>query len=273
MPFSFLNLDSLNANYNTSSINSTFSVDISNCLTCANAFNAEYDLRVPLRNVKRIYLKSVELPIGFPNIRSSNLSNTLTVATGESSGTTYSITLNDKVYQSIDTLISDINSAFSTAYPSVNIVFSTNTSSTNYGFVKLTTTSTGIFTSGIYVRSGILANDILGFNSSSDITTSTSRIASGIYQLSLDTYVNMWISNLQNSNTFNNSGVPCSFKIALPAASNTILFSGSNLNYDSFITVDPSTPISKLNVILYDRYGKSINSRNLDWSFTLMVES
>ena len=45
-----------------------------------NPFNLTFKLPSQLRNIKKIYLKSVELPVGFTNIRSENQSDTLTIA-------------------------------------------------------------------------------------------------------------------------------------------------------------------------------------------------
>jgi hypothetical protein len=189
----------------------------------------------------------------------------------QSGGTSYTITLPDKVYTSIADLITDINASFLSAYPAVNIIFSVNTGSVNYGYIMITTSSTGTFPTGIFVQSGLLANNILGFRANSDITTTTTRIASNNYQLSLDNYLNMYISNLPYSNCFNSSGVPCSFKIPLPTASNTVLFTGSNLNYDAFIAISPNNVIQQINVVFYDSLGFSVNSRGLNWSMTLAL--
>ena len=39
--------------------------------TTTDSFNANFNLSNPLRKVENIYLKSVELPIGFTNVRTN----------------------------------------------------------------------------------------------------------------------------------------------------------------------------------------------------------
>jgi len=60
MKIEYLNFDSYNATK-----------------TNNEAFNASFTILCKYRNVKKIYFKNLELPIGFPNIRSSNNSNVL----------------------------------------------------------------------------------------------------------------------------------------------------------------------------------------------------
>ena len=56
----YLNFDSL------------YSVDALN-----DCFDSTFILMHKYTNIKKIYLKNAEIPIGFPNIRSSNFSNVL----------------------------------------------------------------------------------------------------------------------------------------------------------------------------------------------------
>ena len=191
----YLNLDTLNATYNTVQTYNSYVFNTTSSTNAPNSYNVTFQLRNPIYNAKRIWLKSLEIPIGFSNIRSNNFSNTLTVATASSGGTTYSITLPDKIYGSVQLLLNDINAFFSATYPTVNIVFSINTGYTNNGFVVLTTSSTGIFTSGIFIRPSLLATTILGFNNT-DLTSTTTRTAGSYYLVNPDNYVNLYIPNL-----------------------------------------------------------------------------
>ena len=76
----------------------------------------KHPIRRPIVNAKRIWLKSIELPVGFSNIRSTNFSNTLTVNTASTGGTSYTITLPDRIYTSIQQLLHDINLFFIATY-------------------------------------------------------------------------------------------------------------------------------------------------------------
>ena len=70
-------------------------------------FNLTFNLPSQLRNIKKIYLKSVELPVGFTNIRSENQSNTFTISVN---GVVCKIVLQPQNYI-ISTLITAINKA------------------------------------------------------------------------------------------------------------------------------------------------------------------
>ena len=269
--FKFLNLDSKDSTYSTTQTNNTYLFDSASTTRAANSYNTEWNLRVPINNPKRIWLKSIELPIGFANVRESNLSNTMTVQTLYTGGTQYTITLPDKIYNNIQSLLDDINAAFLFSYPTVNIVLSINTSTTDNGFVRITTSSTAIFTSGIFVKSGLLASTILGFSFDKNDGPLPSKVASAMYLLNPDNYCNLWIKNL-SSNDCNNNGVRSSFKIPLASVNGSVMYSGSNIGFDSYINVNSVTIISKIQIVITDRWGYSINSRGLDYSLTLAIE-
>ena len=80
----YLNLDTLNATYNTVQTYNSYVFNTTSSTNAPNSYNVTFQLRNPIYNAKRIWLKSLEIPIGFSNIRSNNFSNTLTVATASS---------------------------------------------------------------------------------------------------------------------------------------------------------------------------------------------
>ncbi len=45
--------------------------------TSSDTFDTTFTLAQKYTNIKKIYLKNAEIPIGFPNVRSSNNSNVL----------------------------------------------------------------------------------------------------------------------------------------------------------------------------------------------------
>jgi hypothetical protein len=71
-----------------------------------NCYNTTFRLFNPLRNIKNIYLKSLEMPVVFDNIRSDNTSNIITFKVNT---TVFNITLETKAYNNINTLLADIN--------------------------------------------------------------------------------------------------------------------------------------------------------------------
>ena len=71
-----------------------------------NCYNTSFKLFNPLRNIRNIYLKSLEMPVVFDNIRNDNTSNLLTLKVNNS---TISIKLETHNYTNINTLLNDIN--------------------------------------------------------------------------------------------------------------------------------------------------------------------
>ena len=230
--FQYLNLDTINASYSNSQTYNSYFFNTSSSTKAPNSYNATWNLRKPIVNAKRIWLKSIELPIGFSNIRSTNFSNTLTINTASTGGTSYTITLPDKIYTSIQVLLNDINLFFVATYPSVNIVFSVVTGPTNNGFVQVTTSSTGIFPNGLFISNSMLANTILGFNQNTDIVTTTTRIAGSWYLLNADNYVNVFIPTISTTDC-NVNGIPSSFKVPINSINGSVFYASSNLGYDS----------------------------------------
>ena len=89
----FLHFDSINSIYNTDCYDTTFYLNNS------------------LRSVNKIYLKSVEMGIGFNNIRFNNGSSVLTLIINDIS---YTKTINDYTSTSIVDLCSALTTAFNT---------------------------------------------------------------------------------------------------------------------------------------------------------------
>jgi hypothetical protein len=179
----YLHFDSLNQTYNSSNQFNTFPIVIGSATSGPNSFNCDFSLPSVRRNVKKIQLKSIELPLAFPNIRANSNLNTIAVAT-TLTGTVYSgvynIALSDKVYKDISTLLSDINAQFLLLYPSVNIIFSVNAS----GYIQVSSSSSGIFSSNILVINSNLTY-LLGFRTYNTMTT---RLTTAIapYQLNIE---------------------------------------------------------------------------------------
>ena len=82
-------------------------------------------------------------------MRKNSNNNIFTVATtydGTTYTNQYSISLADKTYNSITTLLADINALFLATYPTVNIIL-TNVN----GYIQVTSTSSAVFTGNIYI--------------------------------------------------------------------------------------------------------------------------
>jgi len=115
---------------------------------------------------------------------------------------------------------------------------------------------------------------MLGFRTAQNIMTIRNTIAPSVYQLNIDNYINIFISNLSSTNNITNAhGSACHFKVILNAINNTMYYASENNTYSQFIEVNNSLPINNLNIIIYDRWGYNLNSSGLDYSITFCVES
>ena len=83
----------------------------------------------------------------------------------------------------------------------------------------------------------------------------------------------MYISNLSSQASHNQNGILCHFKIITNATSGIVYYSSENNSYAQSIEVNSHIPITSLNIVMTDRFGLSLNSSGLDYSFTLAFES
>ena len=83
----------------------------------------------------------------------------------------------------------------------------------------------------------------------------------------------MYITNLSAQASHNANGVLCHFKIITNATSGVVYYSSENNSYIQSIEVNSSIPIQSINVVMTDRWGYSLNSSGLDYSFSLAFES
>ena len=129
MTIEYIHFDSLNQSYNSSSQFNTFPIVNGSSNAGPNSFNCDFSLPTVKKNVKKIHLKSIELPLAFCNVRGNSNLNTIVIATtlvGSVYSGFYNIALSDKIYKDINTLLNDINTQFFILYPTVNILFSLN---------------------------------------------------------------------------------------------------------------------------------------------------
>ena len=260
-----VNCDTVNSNYFVNSSLTTFRNANNVSYLMPNSFQTRILLPFPLYGVYRIYLKSVQLPVLFNNIRSTSNLNTIGIYSGiDASGNKlnhYSVIIPDGYYSTISSLLTEINNLFSSNYPAINVVFSQNSTNTNYLQVSTTTFST------IYIDTTNLST-MLGFNSNINSISANLTVAQIPYKLSIDDYINMYIANTSNQN-INTSKVNCSFKIPLNAVNNVVFYHEQlNTNYVncSFNT------LSYLDCYIFDKYGYSICSGGTDYSFTLEIQ-
>ena len=220
-------------------------------------YDTTFTLSNPIKNIKRIYLKSIELPIGFYNIRASNTTSTISLVIG---GVVSSITLADAYYSSIGSLITALNSAFTALSLANNPVFSVNA---NRVSITLTTSASLSF-----VNTN-LSRFVLGLQG----IWASGTVFTGIYNylLAYDNYIAVNFINIPTKSTsYNNQQI--TFKVPLNAVSNMVYFEADNQSFTQFIEIlDIHYVMTNLRVAIYDRWGYRINSNGLDYTMSLAV--
>jgi hypothetical protein len=217
-----------------------------------NSFDCSVMLNHVHRNVRRIALKNVQMPIGFYNIRSPYNSFTITPA---NTGTPVTYTVTPGNYN-LTTLLNTINNLVT---PSVG-VFSVGSLTNMFQYVP----AAGV---GSVTLTGTLLSP-LGFTSGQ---SGTSIVATNSYIINFDTYVYLYFPDFGTSSKENTLGT---FKIPINVASGSILQWGDNAQNEQFIiATDKSKFIDRIIVKVIDRYGNLMNNNGIDWSFTLEIVS
>jgi len=225
-----------------------------NTVTKANTFNS-FDCSVLLgqthTRVKRVALKTAEIPLGFYNIRAPYNTLTLNVL---STLTTYTFIPGN---YSAGTFISTINNTITTAVGSFAINSTTN---------KVTYTSTAGSTR--IVSDPVTLGYMLGFTNDQ---VGVSFTANKSYNIDFDNYINIYIENLRNSCM---EPYACTFKIPITVQKGGVESYQSDNRFKQSIEIfDPNYKINRLNIQVRDRYGAPLDNNGLDWSMTLEVES
>jgi len=232
--------------------------------TTTDSFNANFNLSNPLRKVEKIYLKSVELPIGFTNVRTSF--NSFVVSFSNASGNSYTnttITLSNKNYTDIASLLTDINTLLTSR--NINLSFELNSNN----LVQIV--KTGTIYRYFFTTSNLL-NIILGFTSSTALsainTTGTTLTAIRQPNLNFDNYISLFIKNIPHNSSSSNQLI--SFKIPLNGSGNIVYFNSENISFSQYITItDQNLVVDKLQIVVYDRFGNQLTNNGFDYSLTV----
>ena len=228
-----------------------------------DSFDTTFTILQKYTNINKIYLKNAEIPIGFPNIRSSNNSNILRFILN---GVTYNCSITQQNYSTITSVITALNASILTAITATGFTFVLSVSTGN----QIIITSTGGFSS-YSIISNTLSN-ILNINSAINQVAGT-YTSPYIYNLGYDTYIQMCFYNVPS--IFSSQGnVPSALKIPLNTNVFNILFYSTDRNeYDQSLTISDSNFIlSQMRIIMYDRYGYALNNGSLEYSFTIAIE-
>ena len=229
-----------------------------------DSFDTTFTILQKYTKIKKIYLKNAEIPIGFPNIRSSNNSNILSFILN---GVTYNCSISYGVYSSISSLLTALNASILSAITATGFTFVLSNSIND----KIIITSTGAFSSYSIITNTL--SNILNINSAINQIAGT-YTSPYIYNLGYDTYIQMSFYNVPS--IFSSQGnVPSALKIPLNTNAYNILFYSTDRSdyYDQALTISDSNFIlSQMRIIMYDRYGYALNNGSLDYSFTIAIE-
>ena len=260
--FDFLHFDTISSTNNIT-LDQSSGVDVFNN---KNSYDTTFTISNPLRNVKRIYLKSLEMPISFNNIRLNNGTNAFTFFLTSNLNVIsliYYIILDEKNYESIAALLLDINDTIASLLGNYNIIFSTLNnkiiiSSTNFSGYKIT------------FQDSRLLTVILGLKASFDYPLNNTITAYYNYLLLYDNYISLYFPDIPTKSTgYSNKLI--SFKIPLSAVNGTVYFLQDLNSFNQSIEItDQNFVINKLRVVVYDRFGLLL-SNSLDYSFSLAV--
>ena len=227
-----------------------------------SVYDCTFTLSNPLRNVKNIYLKSIEMPISFNNIRASNSTN-LFVITIHGNGFTdrRPVLINEFNCTTITSLLTAINEQLSTVLPSVSFH-----SVDKYVYLKLTDLPNNTVVNFLPSK---LLSVILGFTQLSYTVTNEIK-ADNSYLLAYDNYLSLYLQDIPVKSTgYSNQLI--SYKIPLNAVNGIVYYLQELNSFSQCVEItDKNYILNRLRVVVYDRFGLPITN-GLDYSFSLAV--
>jgi hypothetical protein len=224
-----------------------------------SVYDCTFILSNPLRNVQKIFLKSIEIPISFNNIRACNGTNTFQIMI---QSVTYTITVDESSYTSILSLITEINVQLHLVLP--NITFDI---LNNNVILVLTDYPTNTVVS---FNSSRLISIVLGFTQQSYITEQTSITADNNYLLAYDNYISIYLQDIPVKSTgYSNQLV--SYKIPLNAVNGMVYYLQELNSFSQSVEItDQNYVLNRFRVVVFDRFGVKLTN-GLDYSFSLAV--
>lgn len=242
-----------------------------NLISTTTPFDCNFQLADPLRRVKRIYLKSVELPINFFNVRSNfnSFNITLYKATSPTAYKGITITIQNGNYKNIADLFNVLNGqmyniVWTGFTPSDWPYFSVNENNT----ITLSNTNPDL---RFNLQSSNFLTQIFGFTNL-PTTYSNSITSSRIYNLNYDNYLSIYCPNIPHkSSSFSNQLM--TFKIPFNSVSGSIYYTAENISYSHYIEItDEHFVLDRVQIQVYDQFNNLLNNQGVNWSFTLAFE-
>ena len=220
-----------------------------------SAYDTTFKLSTTFRNIRKINLVSLEMPIVFTNIR-NNTSNTLTLTVG---GTVYNVVLATQSYTSMQSLINDVNAQLTgTNAPVFSILSGINV------YITLKTTTT------LSIANSILANTVMGFPQDLNITTPISGLkAQTVFSLNYDNFISLFLDIPSTCTSSGNRLI--SYKIPLNAVSGMVFYMANNNTFEQPIIIsDQNFVLQQFRIQVFDRFGYQI-TRGVDYTFSLAI--
>ena len=157
-----------------------------------------------------------------------------------------------------------MNSAIASAlvpYSGLSIVLSV----VNTYYIQITHNCTSLT-----LNKCLLINYMLGFNN--NVNSTSPIISTNFYNLNIDNYLNMYVTNLSGADSTNVNGRLLSFKIPLNCVNGSVLYYGESNTFIQTISItDPKFVLTSMNIMILDRFGFPINGGNAHYSFTLGI--
>jgi hypothetical protein len=290
MPKDFYYFDTINATKNYDSV-----LSVSNGIY-NHPYNIYFPLKAPIRNLKRITLKSVEMPLNLYTTRIEN--NTTNIGLTFSYTSLSGIILSNKyinlwVSPAIYTqtsLLSTINTTLSSFVNTYNnndlkvVSYVTSSGVINYvpGILSI---SLGTFQTtynttncqithncaSITIDNTPLTNYILGYSTTYKTVNSNPLQATSPINLSgFDTCLYLTFPNIPNTNNNNNV---TGFKLPTNnTANNSTLFYNDSFEHQSIEFNKTNYVLDKINVVICDRLGNPLMGY-FNWTFSLIIET
>ena len=227
-----------------------------------SVYDCTFTLSNPLRNVQKIYLKSIEMPISFNNIRASNGTNVFVITIhGNGFTTRRPVLINEFNCTTITSLLTAINEQLNIVLPSVSFYCID-----KYVYLKLTELPNNTVVNFLPSK---LLSVILGFTQLSYTVTNEIK-ADNSYLLAYDNYLSLYLQDIPVKSTgYSNQLI--SYKIPLNAVNGIVYYLQELNSFSQCVEItDKNYILNRLRVVVYDRFGLPITN-GLDYSFSLAV--
>jgi len=230
-----------------------------------NPYDVNFKLSNTYKKLRKINLAGLEMPIVFTNIRNENTSNKIRLTVGS---VDYNISLNNKNYTSIASLLTDLNTEFSkigttTTRPTMSL--GDRISGNNC--VRITIPSINTIT----LYDSLLVNTVLGFPRGVNFSGSptTNILGSFPYNLNYDNFIALYVDIPSTCTSSGNRLI--SYKIPLNAVSGMVFYLGQNNTFEqSIILTDQNFVLNNFRIQVLDRFGYPI-IQALDYTFSLSL--